>query len=213
VAEGATLGLDLGNLGSDVVYSAVVPAPDKTHLAAVDELDAGWEDPKEAAVDAGRAAYAKDASLDDLDAGWGDDEEDADPGGDDAKNPEPEELEEPEPPGLTPEQRRARKEELAARAAARKERARAQAIAKKEHRKARADAAAANKKKKQKNPARRECPSEPKPHTADIRTTDPRPPEPRRATPHKSKSRAMTIALMVLLALAATGSVVFLLRK
>jgi hypothetical protein len=194
-----------------VVYSAVVPAPDKTHLAAVDELDAGWEDPKEAAVDAGRATYAKDASLDDLDAGWGDDEEDADPGGDDAKSPEPEELEEPEPPGLTPEQRRARKEELTARAAARKERARAQAIAKKEHRKARADAAAANKKKKQKNPTRRERPSEPKPRMADIRTTDSRPPEVARATPRKS--RAMTIVLMVLLALAVTGSVVFLMRK
>lgn len=195
-----------------MVYSSVVPAPDKTQLAAVDELDAGWEDPKEAALDASwGVAQAKDASVDALDAGWGDDEDDADRGGDDAKNPEPEDIDEPEPPGLTPEQRRARKEDLAARAAARKERARAQALAKQERRKARADAAAANKKKKQKNPARRGRPSEPRARVADIRTTDSRPPEVARATPQKS--RAMTIVLMVLLALAVTGSVVSLVRK
>jgi len=77
--------------------------------------------------------------VDDLDAGWDDEEPDEDV------------PEEPEPQGLTREEREAR-------AAARKARLRAKAAAKKERRKARALAAAEKQKKSE--PRKREAPPE-----------------------------------------------------
>jgi hypothetical protein len=88
----------------------------------------------------------KPSELDDIDSGWEDDEED-DVEGLDAG------WEEPDPPdeltlqGLTPEERHARAE----RVAARKQRQRAKASEKAERRKARAAAAAAKQKKQRKS--------------------------------------------------------------
>lgn len=90
--------------------------------AAVDEIDAGWEDDD-------------DSDDADLDAGW--DEIDS------GKTPEERER---EWHGLTPEEREAR----VARAAARKEKLRSKAAAKAERRKARASLAKAKQKTKQK---------------------------------------------------------------
>lgn len=119
--------------------------------AAVDDLDAGWDDEDEG------------ESSDDLDAGWDDAGESvaaAKGQASESSPPEEEEPEEPLPPerpDATPEERAARARELAARVEARKQRARAAAIAKKEKRKARADAAAAKRKPKQKaKPKRRD---------------------------------------------------------
>jgi FtsZ-interacting cell division protein ZipA len=199
-----------------VVYCGTVTATEKSHLAGVDELDAGWEDKNDATVDALDAGWgdasAKNASVDALDAGWGEDAEDAEDA-DEPRQTEPEEIAEPEPPGLTPEQRRARKEELAARVLARKERARAEALAKKERRRARAEAASANKKQKQKQKKapRREHPSAPVVRTAEVRHGGSGVREEARVAPRRDRST--TIVVMVLLALAATGSVVFFLKK
>jgi hypothetical protein len=90
--------------------------------AAVDDIDAGWED---------------DEQEDDLDAGW--DAAEA------AKTPEERER---EWRGLTPEEREAR----AARAAARRERLRAKAAEKADRRKARTSMAKAKQKQKSQRP-------------------------------------------------------------
>lgn len=99
-------------------------AASHTNLAEVDALDAGWED-EEDAVDSG---------WDEVAAGLA-----------------PDEPEEPEPAGLT-------REERVARAAARKERLHAKAAEKAQRRKARASAAASKQKKSKKIAA--------KPHAA-----------------------------------------------
>ena len=98
--------------------------------AAVDAIDAGWEDDES-------EDEAADSDGADLDAGW--DEVDA------AKSPEERER---EWRGLTPEEREAR----AARAAQRKEKLRAKAAAKTERRKARASVARGKQKQKAQRP-------------------------------------------------------------
>jgi hypothetical protein len=88
---------------------------------------------------------AKASELEEVDSGWDDDDEDEDidAGWGDPDAPEEPEADEPEPKGLTPEEREAR----AVRAAARKERQRAKAAEKAARRKARASSAAAKQKK------------------------------------------------------------------
>jgi hypothetical protein len=122
-------------------------------------------------------AKAKAADIDELDAGWdgegdGDDDEDLDAGWDHAEDPEQadgsgeeQDADEPEPRGLTPEERIAR----AALMLERKERQRAKAATKAERRKARASKGAA----KQKKSAPRAAGA--KPRRAPVRN------EPRRA--------------------------------
>jgi hypothetical protein len=184
-----------------VVYSFAVSNPDadKRQRAALDAVDAGWEEEQE-------------PNPDDLDGGWGDDEDEAEA----AK--EPEEAFEPEPPGLTPEQRAARAEALAARAEARKERSRAAALAKKERRKARAQAVTEKQRAKKKKAPRRERPSMPERRSIEPRdlsavsvdsVSSSRDQAPVRARAGSST----TIAVMIALVLLATAGIVFWLRK
>ena len=112
--------------------SRAVSAP-KGKAPDLDDIDAGWEDEEE----------------EDVDAGWG-------------EGPEAEEPEEPEPAGMTPEERAERAARLVARAEERKQRQRAKAAEKAERRKARAAAAAA----KQKKSARKPGSSKPRPERA-----------------------------------------------
>jgi cobalamin biosynthesis Mg chelatase CobN len=183
-----------------VVYSDAVAATEKSHLAGLDELDAGWEENKPT------EDGARDTTVDALDAGWDDDEDAEDP------PDEPEEALPPEPPGLTPEQRRARKEELAARALARKERARAEAVAKKERRRARAEAAGASKKRKQKrkSPARERA-SLPSTLRTERRDESSAPAE--RAIRPPRRDRSMAILGILVVVLVAVAAAAFFLKR
>lgn len=157
-------------------------APD----AAVDELDAGWddEDPEDDA---------------DVDAGW--DAEEA------AKSPEERER---EWRGLTPEERA----ERVARAAARKEKLRVKAAAKAERRKARASSAKAKQKQKTQRPRRERPisdPSRPRVTPAVVREPDADPDSGPR--PRARRNDPKVLGLLLVIVLVAGGIALFLWKR
>ena len=150
--------------------------------------------------------------LDELDSGWEDEDEEAvDSGWEDP--------EEPEPQGMTPEEREAR----AGRAAARKERLRIKATEKAQRRKARASAAAAKQKRSAPRAAvdpstRRVAPRPPR--VAEEQKTDPVEEVALRATESPVSNRTARpsadwrrIALVVLILVVAGGGALLLWKR
>jgi hypothetical protein len=159
-------------------------------------------------------AEALDAAVDDIDAGWEDEEqdEDLDAGWDAVEAAKTPEEREREWRGLTPEEREAR----AARAAARKEKLRAKAAGKAERRKARASIARAKQKQKSQRPRKEREPREPPQHqaeTSDVRESPrDRGAEPRART-RSRRNDPRVLAFLLAIVLVAGGVALFLWKR